>query len=60
MRGSVAALTEPPDLAIVAVPAADVIDVAQECGKRQVKALVVITSGLDAGQQAGLVNASRR
>jgi acyl-CoA synthetase (NDP forming)/GNAT superfamily N-acetyltransferase len=58
--GSVSALPEPPDLAIVAVPAASVVDVAQECGKRQVKALVVITSGLDATQQAGLLDASRR
>ena len=58
--GSVSALPEPPDLAIVAVPAAGVVDVAQECGKRQVKALVVITSGLDATQQAGLLDVSRR
>jgi acyl-CoA synthetase (NDP forming) len=58
--GSVSALPEPPDLAIVAVPAAGVVDVAQECGKRQVKALVVVTSGLDATQQAGLLDVSRR
>jgi acyl-CoA synthetase (NDP forming)/GNAT superfamily N-acetyltransferase len=58
--GSVSALTEPPDLAIVAVPADKVLDVAEECGKRQVKALVVITSGLDARQHAGLLDASRR
>jgi acyl-CoA synthetase (NDP forming)/GNAT superfamily N-acetyltransferase len=57
--GSVSALPEPPDLAIVAVPAAGVLDVAQECGKRQVKALVVITSGLDATQQAALLDACR-
>jgi acyl-CoA synthetase (NDP forming)/RimJ/RimL family protein N-acetyltransferase len=57
--GSVSALPEPPDLAIVAVPAASVLDVAQECGKRQVKALVVITSGLGTRQQAGLLDASR-
>jgi acyl-CoA synthetase (NDP forming)/GNAT superfamily N-acetyltransferase len=58
--GSVPALPEPPDLAVVAVPAASVVDVAQECGERRVKALVVITSGLDARQQAGLLDASRR
>jgi acyl-CoA synthetase (NDP forming)/GNAT superfamily N-acetyltransferase len=58
--GSVSALPEPPDLAIVAVPAAGVLDAAQECGRCHVKALVVITSGLDAGQQAGLLEASRR
>ena len=56
---SVSALPEPPDLAIVAVPAASVVDVARECGKCQVKALVVITSGLDAAQQAALLDASR-
>ena len=58
--GSVSALPGPPDLAIVAVPAAGVVNVAQECGKRQVKALVVITSGLGATQQAGLLEACRR
>ncbi len=57
--GSVSALPGPPDLAIVAVPAAGVLDVAQDCGKRQVKALVVITSGLDAAQQAALLDACR-
>jgi acyl-CoA synthetase (NDP forming)/GNAT superfamily N-acetyltransferase len=56
---SVSALPEPPDLAIVAVPAAKVLDVVQECGKRQVKSLVVITSGLDAGQQSDLLDANR-
>jgi acyl-CoA synthetase (NDP forming)/GNAT superfamily N-acetyltransferase len=57
---SVSALPEPPDLAVVAVPADCVLDVAQECGQRGVKALVVITSGLDAAQQAALLEASRR
>ncbi len=57
--GSVSALPRSPDLAIVAVPAPSVLDVAQECGKSQVKALVVITSGLTVPQQAGLLEASR-
>jgi acyl-CoA synthetase (NDP forming)/GNAT superfamily N-acetyltransferase len=56
---SVSALPETPDLAIVAVPAASVPGVAQECGKRGVRALVVITSGLDAAQQAALIEATR-
>ena len=45
---SVAALPEAPDLAVVAVPAARVVEVAEECGRRGVGSLVVITSGLDA------------
>jgi acyl-CoA synthetase (NDP forming)/GNAT superfamily N-acetyltransferase len=57
---SVSALPETPDLAVVAVPAASVPGVAQECGQRGVRALVVITSGLDAVQQAALLDAARR
>jgi acyl-CoA synthetase (NDP forming)/GNAT superfamily N-acetyltransferase len=34
------------DLAVLAVPAADVVDVAERCGRRGVRSLVVITSGL--------------
>ena len=40
---SVAALPEAPDLVVVAVPAARVLDVARECGERGARALVVIT-----------------
>ncbi|MGH3391975.1 MAG: GNAT family N-acetyltransferase [Actinomadura sp.] len=43
---SVADLPERPDLAVVTVPAAAVPQVARECGRRRVKALIVITSGL--------------
>ena len=43
-------LPEGVDLAIVCVPAAAVADVAEQCGRRGVRSLVVITSGLgDAG-----------
>ena len=56
---TLAALPEAPDLAVVTVPAAAVLDVAQECGKRGVRAMVVITSGLTSGQSAGLLDACR-
>ena len=57
---SVAALPEAPDLVVVAVPAARVLEVAQECGKRGAGSLVVITSGLTPAQESGLLEASRR
>jgi acyl-CoA synthetase (NDP forming)/RimJ/RimL family protein N-acetyltransferase len=46
---SVAGLPEPVDLAVIAVPAAAVPDVAAQCGRRGVRSLVVITAGLGAG-----------
>jgi acyl-CoA synthetase (NDP forming)/RimJ/RimL family protein N-acetyltransferase len=46
--GSVEDLPEQVDLAVVAVPAAAVVDVAERCGRRGVRSLVVITSGLGA------------
>jgi acyl-CoA synthetase (NDP forming)/GNAT superfamily N-acetyltransferase len=57
---SVAALPEAPDLAVVAVPAARVLDVARECGKRGARSLVVITSGLTPAQEASLLEVSRQ
>ena len=57
---SVTALPEPVDLAIIAVPAAVVPMVADECGRRGVKALVVITAGLDTPQGADLLAICRR
>ena len=42
---SVADLPEDVELAVIAVPAAKVIDVARECGERGVRALVVISAG---------------
>ena len=56
---SVAALPEAPDLAVVAVPAARVVAVAQECGRRGARSLVVITPGLTPAQESGLLAASR-
>ncbi len=53
-------LPEPADLAVVAVPAAAVLDVAQQCGQRGVRSLVVITSGLDIAACADLLAVCRR
>ena len=49
---SIAELPEPADLAVIAVPAPVVAAVVQECGERGIKALVMITSGLDAARKA--------
>ena len=57
---SVGALPEAPDLAVVAVPAARVAEVARECGKRGIRSLTVITAGLTAAQEAGLLAATRQ
>ena len=57
---SVAALPEAPDLVVVAVPAERVLEVAQDCGKRGARSLVVITSGLTLAQGSSLLEASRR
>jgi len=57
---SVSALPEPAELAVIAVPAARVGVVADQCGRRGVGALVVITAGLDALQEADLLAICRR
>ena len=57
---SVTDLPEAVDLAVVAVPAAAVLEVAGQCGRRGVRSLVVITAGLDAAAQAGLLATCRR
>ncbi len=57
---SVLELPEPVDLAVIAVPAASVLAVAEQCGQRGVRSLVVITSGLDAGACADLLAVCRR
>jgi acyl-CoA synthetase (NDP forming)/GNAT superfamily N-acetyltransferase len=57
---SVLDLPEPADLAVIAVPAAAVLDVAQQCGQRGVRSLVVITSGLDTAACADLLAVCRR
>jgi acyl-CoA synthetase (NDP forming)/GNAT superfamily N-acetyltransferase len=56
----VASLPETPDLALIAVPPAAVPDVAEACGVRGVRGLVVFTAGIDAGQSADLLATCRR
>jgi len=56
---SVAALPRTPDLVVVAVPAAAVPATAEECGKSGVRALLVVTAGLDADQAGALMTACR-
>ncbi|GAA2271919.1 bifunctional GNAT family N-acetyltransferase/acetate--CoA ligase family protein [Streptomyces atrovirens] len=56
---SVGALPRTPDLAVVAVPAAAVPMTAEECGRAGVRALVVVTAGLDADQGHALLTACR-
>ncbi|MFJ9909578.1 GNAT family N-acetyltransferase, partial [Streptomyces sp. NPDC101152] len=57
---SVTALPEAPDLAVVAVPGPAVPQVAEECGKAGVRALLVVSGGLDAHQAGALMGACRR
>ncbi|HEY5398005.1 MAG TPA: GNAT family N-acetyltransferase [Trebonia sp.] len=57
---AVADLPEAPDLALIAVPAPAVLDVAEDCGRLGVKALTVTTSGLDTVACAGLLAVCRR
>ncbi|MEV5607567.1 GNAT family N-acetyltransferase [Streptomyces sp. NPDC052225] len=58
-RPSVSALPQVPDLVVVAVPAAEVVTVATDCGKAGVRALLVVTAGLDTDQAAGLLETCR-
>jgi acyl-CoA synthetase (NDP forming)/GNAT superfamily N-acetyltransferase len=57
---SAAALPEPVDLAVIAAPAAGVAGLADDCGHRGVKALVVTASGLNAAARAELLAICRR
>ena len=57
---SVLDLPEPADLAVIAVPAGTVLEVAEQCGQRGVRSLVVITSGLDVAACADLLAVCRR
>ncbi|MFJ2805883.1 GNAT family N-acetyltransferase [Kitasatospora sp. NPDC087271] len=57
---SVGALPAVPDLAVLAVPAAAVPGVAEECGAVGVRALVVLTSGLGPQEARRLMRACRR
>jgi acyl-CoA synthetase (NDP forming)/GNAT superfamily N-acetyltransferase len=57
---SAAALPDGVDLAIVAVPAGAVAGIAEECGQRGVKALVVVAAGLSVAARAELRGICRR
>ena len=59
---SVTALPEIPDLAVVCVPAPAVPDVTEQCGRRGVRGLLVITAGVtgDEPQRRALLDAVRR
>ena len=52
---TVAAIPQPVDLAIIAVPPEAVLGVIDDCAKRQVKALVVITAGFAEAGNDGVV-----
>ena len=57
---SAAALPEEVDLAVIATPAAAVVGIAEECGQRGVKALVVLAAGLSGAGRAELLSICRR
>ena len=56
---SAAALPEQVDLAVIAVPAGAVLGVAEDCGRRGVRALVVIAAGLPGPARAELLGICR-
>jgi acyl-CoA synthetase (NDP forming)/GNAT superfamily N-acetyltransferase len=56
---SVGALPRTPDLAVVAVPAAAVPAAAEECGRAGVRALLVVSAGLDRARAQALLTACR-
>jgi acyl-CoA synthetase (NDP forming)/GNAT superfamily N-acetyltransferase len=57
---SVTALPEPVDLAVISVPPAAVTAAVHECGERGIKAIVVITAGLDSAQKTDILTICRR
>ena len=57
---SVAALPGDVDLAVIAAPAAAVAGIAEECGQRGVKGLVVLAAGFDGTGRAELLDICRR
>jgi acyl-CoA synthetase (NDP forming)/GNAT superfamily N-acetyltransferase len=57
---SVLDLPEAVDLGVIAVPAAAVLDTAEQCGQRGVRSLVVITAGLEVAACADLLAVCRR
>jgi len=57
---SAAELPGPVDLAVIAVPVSAVPGVAEDCGRRGVRALAVTTAGLDGPARAELLGICRR
>ena len=57
---SAAALPEDVDLAVITTPAAAVVGIAEECGQRGVKALVVLAAGLNGADRMELLGICRR
>ncbi|HEX4288025.1 MAG TPA: GNAT family N-acetyltransferase [Trebonia sp.] len=56
----VSSLPEAPDLALLAVPPAEVIDAADACGRRGARGLVVFAAAIDAAAGASLLAVCRR
>ncbi|MHA5054373.1 bifunctional acetate--CoA ligase family protein/GNAT family N-acetyltransferase [Streptomyces sp. SD15] len=56
---SVGALPKVPDLAVLAIPADALPATAEECGKAGVRALLVVSAGLDSDQAEALMSACR-
>ncbi len=56
---SITSLPRTPDLVVIAAPAPAVPTVAEECGKAGVRALVVVSAGLDGTQAQALLTACR-
>ena len=57
---SVSALPEAPDMVVIAVPPPAVLKVARECGKHEVRSLVVITAGLGISGDHRLLQTCRK
>ena len=57
---SAAALPDQVDLAVIAAPAAAVLGIAEDCGRRGVKALVVLAAGLSGPARTELLGICRR
>ncbi len=57
---SAAALPDDVDLAVISLPAPAVLGVAEDCGRRGIKAIVVIAAGLSGPARAELLEICRR
>lgn len=57
---TIAALPEVPDVALVLVPAADVPDVLEQCGRKGIRAAVVVSSGFEEVDCSGRLVAAVR